>query len=212
MKMSHTEHTEVTKAFEISLKLADLPHGVQGILIPTQPLPISTMNWSNQEAIKWVAQRSVVFRSILCVICFASSAFAERPDAGIEQQVFLPTSRTAWSYQPPPPKPSTEFIPYTTPFSIVLFPVALERALPPMFMIPVYLENIDRPYEVVGTIVVHEILGVVVGTEADREIAVRSAASTAWLHGADALLLRPLPPWSAGYYMAGTAVRFSWRL
>jgi hypothetical protein len=135
--------------------------------------------------------------ALLLVAVFAPVALA--------QEIFVPNENTV--HPPtPPPRADTEFIPERTPQ--FWFPVVTGQLLLPLrFAVPVYLGDGDRCGQVIGTIKVWRCYAK--NAIQFRETAIRSAASAAKVHGADALLLDPVIPWRHDYAMSATAV--CWR-
>lgn len=79
---------------------------------------------------------------------------------------------------------STQFIRYPAPQRE--WNITADALIDMRFAIPIYLSLPDRPYEIIGKIVVY-----IDGTQ-KREAAMKSAAVAAKVHEADALMIRPL--------------------
>jgi hypothetical protein len=104
-------------------------------------------------------------------------------------------------------QPSTEFVPYVSGVSQTpLLPiVSIPKLLPPRYWVPVYIGGPDRVYDIVGTVYIYRVPGV----DDPREASIKSAAAAAKAHGADALLLNPLPRTGMVYgYMSALAVKW----
>ena len=110
----------------------------------------------------------------------------------------------------PDPQPSAEFVRYHGPqLSLTARGAKIDRRFP----LPVYFGLPARPYQIIGSVIIH---GTTRADPIDEALALRSAVMAAKLHGADAIVMQPLSErarramWGKGPEIFAHAAAIKW--
>lgn len=141
---------------------------------------------------------------LLLVLVLDLPVQAQRPDADMGQQVFVPTKKNGVVASAQTAGQATQFIDYPG-AQPPAWPMTLHPVLLPKFSMPVYAGYPDRPYDVIGRAYVR--LRPDGGDP--RGSAIKLLIEIARMRNADALLLLPYRAGLVEYYAGADAVK--WR-